>query len=453
LVVGPTASRFTLKKLLGKGEFGWVWLVEQGGQTWALKVEYSPRHMSERTMLRNEAAAYTALSGVLGFPRMVWNGTLTQTLPVARGLVMTAGGPSMEKLHSQRGTFGLRDTLCFADQGLTRLQALHEAGWMHRDLKPENIVLDADVPRARALWILDFGISKQWRVRGKHIPITTGKPFSGTLRYASITNHNGVEQSRRDDIESLMYVIAWMAIGFLPWQSLRSGGMKERQKQQKVRDCKLQAEADMEKRCPAVILRILRAAKRLAFDEDPPYTRYRKWLHDAAREAGEPPLREGWSWQLSSSSSPSKSQHSRRPAPTTRGDRHGGAFAKPVTLGKRSYHEQHNDARSRDSRSSRSSRSPRRCSKRHAPSSSVYTRTRATTPTKSTKRRDQHTRASTRTRTRTRTRSGTETSAASRFTRRSRGTTSSGSWRRSRDSRDAESQSSYEEAHDDHSRQ
>lgn len=84
---------------------------------------------------------------------------------------------------------------------------------VHRDLKPENILIgkagDAD-----KLYLVDFGISKFYKDKdGLHIGLNKKKPFVGTSRYASIAAHNGHELSRKDDLESLGYVLIYLMCG------------------------------------------------------------------------------------------------------------------------------------------------------------------------------------------------------------------------------------------------
>ena len=98
---------------------------------------------------------------------------------------------------------------------------MHSKLLIHRDIKPDNFLVGLG-PMSHTIYIIDFGLTKKYRdaKTGQHIPYRNNKNLTGTARYASINTHLGVEQSRRDDLEGIIYVLLYFIRGSLPWQGL-----------------------------------------------------------------------------------------------------------------------------------------------------------------------------------------------------------------------------------------
>ncbi len=85
-------------------------------------------------------------------------------------------------------------------------------------MKPHNIVMGPDSQPNR-LYLIDFGLSKLYMDPRTHMHIQyrDSKGMCGTSRYVSLAVHQGIETSRRDDLESLFYITVQLMRGKLPW--------------------------------------------------------------------------------------------------------------------------------------------------------------------------------------------------------------------------------------------
>jgi len=176
-----------------------------------------------------EAEIYQLLSGAKGFPKCFWHGATRCIFPDSQEswkcnvLVMSLLSPSLSDLFYKTGKrFSLKTVLMIGTQMIDRLAALHNAGIVHRDVKPGNFVMGSiGSASSNEVHLIDFGLAHRYRdLLNRHVEFREGVPFRGTHRYASVTSHFRVEQTRRDDLEALGYVLIYFLKGMLPWQSL-----------------------------------------------------------------------------------------------------------------------------------------------------------------------------------------------------------------------------------------
>ena len=71
--------------------------------------------------------------------------------------------------------------------------------------------------------MIDFGLAHKIIYDSKHIPEKKTKSFVGTAGFSSINSHLLVEQTRRDDLEGLVYVMLYLYGGPLPWHNIDRG--------------------------------------------------------------------------------------------------------------------------------------------------------------------------------------------------------------------------------------
>eukprot|EP00601_Ochromonadales_sp_CCMP2298_P034441 CAMPEP_0173371094 /NCGR_PEP_ID=MMETSP1144-20121109/27082_1 /TAXON_ID=483371 /ORGANISM="non described non described, Strain CCMP2298" /LENGTH=463 /DNA_ID=CAMNT_0014322781 /DNA_START=171 /DNA_END=1561 /DNA_ORIENTATION=- len=211
-------NKYRITRRIGGGSFGEIYMgVGPNNEKVAVKFE---RHGTRCPQLRHEYKVYRELTNCHGFCSVYHFGTQDNY----NVMVMDLLGPSLEDLFNKCSRrFSLKTVLQIADQMLERADTLHSRHLIHRDVKPANFVIGVQETAAN-VFCVDFGLSKRYRHPKNlhHIPHRDGRSLTGTPRYASINNHLGIEQSRRDDLESIGYVLIYFLKGTLPWQGLKA---------------------------------------------------------------------------------------------------------------------------------------------------------------------------------------------------------------------------------------
>lgn len=258
--------------MIGGGSFGKVYRIRDpdDGREYAAKTE--PITASPAQLLL-EWKIYQKMLGTPGFPvaYAMWNcGDL-------RWLAMDILGPSLEKC---RAKISERDVIeWIAPKTISALEKLHSKDLLHRDIKPDNILTGRAGLASREVYLVDFGLSKRYRFAdtSSHIAYRDGKRLAGTVRYASVHTHLGEEQSRRDDLESLIYVFIFLIAKRLPW--MNAGGSSKEEEYKRVMRCKLKTPLeDLCKHVPKALLQCLRHVRALDFEQAPDYALMRSFF-------------------------------------------------------------------------------------------------------------------------------------------------------------------------------
>ena len=265
-----------LNKKLGSGSFGQIYqcLNTKTNEILACKIE----SINElKPQLYHESKILLLMKNCTGFPTC-YDFILTDQDKI---LIMDYLGPNldtiMNKLPSDNNIkkFTTKTSLMIMIQAIERLKSLHEKGIIHRDIKPENFVIGPK-NKERIIYLIDFGLSKKIS-NDKILPtIKADRNIIGTMRYISMNTHQGYEQGRRDDLESLFYIIIYFIKGELPWQNIKCKTRQE--KYNKIFEIKKKVTEDGElvEDLPLEMKKILEYILGLNFAERPNYLMMKK---------------------------------------------------------------------------------------------------------------------------------------------------------------------------------
>ena len=249
---------------IGKGSFGFVYKAEYDNKYYALKFE---NNSNGSNLLEHESSIMLYLKG----PNIPYIKTYG-TSGAFNILVMQLLGKNLQSLLIEMGgSFSIKTVCILAYQMISILEHIHNKNIIHRDIKPENFLMGLD-NNSKFLYLSDFGLSKSYNQNSTthYTPNKEGKKLTGTPRYASINAMRCLEQSPRDDLESIGYILVYLLKGELPWQNIIARNKTEKIKKLLVKKIEI-CSSDLCLGLPNKIEKYIDYCRNLEFEDVPDY--------------------------------------------------------------------------------------------------------------------------------------------------------------------------------------
>ena len=247
-------NKYKIITKIGGGTFGSIYKGQniRTNEYVAIKIEPIKNDLK---LLKNESIIYQYLNGCHNIPSVKWFGKDNNNYYMVIDLL----GPSLQDLIETKNKLCLKITLKIGIKIISIIKIIHDKGLVHRDIKPENFLFSLD--NLNKLYLIDFGLCKKIIFENKHNQIKKTSGIIGSKNYMSINSHNHIELSRRDDLESIGYMLLYLYNGTLDWNN-ESNEIKILNMKQNVLNYD---------NIPNVIINYIKLVKSLDYEETPNY--------------------------------------------------------------------------------------------------------------------------------------------------------------------------------------
>ena len=261
-------NKYKVKKLITITHFSSIYegINEKSKEPILIKLE----DKTKNKLLENEACLLYYLRG-FGIPKFISYGKNN----LFNILIEELLGPTLYQLWNLKENkieYRLKTICMIALQILDRLEYIHSKNIVHRDVKPNNLIIGRK--DKNVIYLIDFGFSGKYKSSrtGKHIKYQFKKLINGALKYLSINAIKGYEQSRRDDLESLGYMLIHLIMNHLPWLYIEDLEIEKSEKIKQIYKSKLLTQPEILcKGLPEEFSQYIKYCRNLYFEQKPDY--------------------------------------------------------------------------------------------------------------------------------------------------------------------------------------